>query len=313
LSKTSSTHPLDPAWETLRREFDSACGHAAQAARSELLHHLNQVFRRLHSYEGESGWAAAVLDGLSHFIAEAAVFIRKDNTLELRAARGLALPQPFSFALASAPAFAAAIETREPVVALRTPSEVTGPLSSPATGGRAHLIPVANGSRVAAVLFAAGEGYTDVNALELIAGIASLALEKHGSPAAPLQIAPAPQPVAPAPAPSASSGAVHPARRLPPWADLSASDRALHIQAQRFSRVKVAEMQLARPEACQAGRRQGNLYLFLKNEIDHARQIYSTQFMTIPSMVDYLHLELVRTAAAGDETKLGADYPGQLG
>jgi hypothetical protein len=29
-------------------------------------------------------------------------------------------------------------------------------------------------------------------------------------------------------------------------------------------------------------------------------------------MGDYLHLELVRTAAEGDELKLGADYPGQL-
>ena len=34
--------------------------------------------------------------------------------------------------------------------------------------------------------------------------------------------------------------------------------------------------------------------------------------MTNPSMVDYLHLELIRTAAGGIEQKLGADYPGQL-
>jgi hypothetical protein len=71
-------------------------------------------------------------------------------------------------------------------------------------------------------------------------------------------------------------------------------------------------MQLFKPEACRAGREQSDLYLFLKNEIDKAREIYSRQFRTISSMADYLHLELVRTAAEGDELKLGADYPGQL-
>jgi hypothetical protein len=71
-------------------------------------------------------------------------------------------------------------------------------------------------------------------------------------------------------------------------------------------------MQLAKPEACRAGREQSDLYLFLKNEIEKAREIYMRQFGTISSMADYLHLELVRTAAGGDETKLGADYPGQL-
>jgi hypothetical protein len=34
--------------------------------------------------------------------------------------------------------------------------------------------------------------------------------------------------------------------------------------------------------------------------------------MTTPSMVDYLHLELVATLAHGDELLLGADYPGQM-
>ncbi len=99
---------------------------------------------------------------------------------------------------------------------------------------------------------------------------------------------------------------------LPPWADLSEEQRSLHLRAQRFSRVTVAEMQLSRPEACRAGRQQSNLYVFLKQEIDSARNSYRNQFMTIPSMVDYLHLELVSVAAEGDELKMGADYPGQL-
>jgi len=71
-------------------------------------------------------------------------------------------------------------------------------------------------------------------------------------------------------------------------------------------------MQLSRPDACHAGRQQGNLYVFLRQEIDRARATYRKQFMIISSMVDYLHIELVRTAAGGDEQQLGAEYPGQL-
>ena len=71
-------------------------------------------------------------------------------------------------------------------------------------------------------------------------------------------------------------------------------------------------MQLARPEACRAGREQRDLYLLLKSEIEQARETYRKQFMTIPSMVDYLHLALVQTPAEGDEVKLGAEYPGPL-
>ncbi len=52
--------------------------------------------------------------------------------------------------------------------------------------------------------------------------------------------------------------------------------------------------------------------MFLKKEIDDARETYRKEFMTIPSMVDYLHLELVHTAADGDELKMGVEYPGQL-
>jgi hypothetical protein len=114
----------------------------------------------------------------------------------------------------------------------------------------------------------------------------------------------APDPIAPVRPPRSPA--------LPPWSALNEEQRNLHLRAQRFSRVKVAEMQLSRPEACRAGLEQNDVYLFLKKEIDSAREAYRAQFMTGPSMADYLHLELVRTAAEGEESKLGADYPGQL-
>jgi hypothetical protein len=152
---------------------------------------------------------------------------------------------------------------------------------------------------VAAILFAVVGPETNAQALELIAGLASCALERHTNAWQHSQIGAAPVPT--------TKGV-----RLPVWADFDESQRQLHIRARRFARVAVAEMQLSKPEACRAGREQSDLYLFLKNEIDKAREIYSRQFRTISSMADYLHLELVHTAADGDDLKLGADYPGQL-
>ncbi|MGH9638941.1 MAG: hypothetical protein ACRD3Y_02675, partial [Bryobacteraceae bacterium] len=307
LSTTPSMHALDSVWEDIRRECDAACSRSAQAARSQITHQLNQTFRRLHAYEGEAAWIAAILDGVGQFSGQTAVFSLKDGVLRLRLQQNLDLPADFSLPASAAAAFAGAIESKDPVIALRTAAEVSEALSSAEEGARAHIIPVLNGSRVAAIVFAASRDYTDVNALELIAGMASAVLERQANTSLHAQIAPS------KPAAAKANGAAAPVRQmLPAWADLSAQHRTMHIQAQRFSRVKVAEMQLARPEVSRAAREQGNLYLLLKNEIDTARQAYATQFMTIPSMVDYLHLELVRSAAEGDESKLGADYPGQL-
>jgi hypothetical protein len=99
---------------------------------------------------------------------------------------------------------------------------------------------------------------------------------------------------------------------LPSWSDLDEAQRSLHIRAQRFARTKVAEMQLYKPELCQKGNDRQDVYLYLKQEIDSAREGFRTQFMTIPTMVDYLHLELVSSLVHSDEFLLGADYPGQM-
>jgi hypothetical protein len=165
-----------------------------------------------------------------------------------------------------------------------------------------------------AILFAADQEYIDLNALELVAGLASAVLERYSNVSLHSRIEPATKERATEPAVPIQREVAPPAAKptLPAWADLSEGQRALHIRAQRFSRVAVAQMQLAKPEACQAGREQSNLYLFLKPEIEKARESYRKQFMTIPSMMDYLHIELVKTAAEGDEMKLGAEYPGQL-
>jgi hypothetical protein len=292
-------HPLHQTWEALQREFDAANERTALAVRQEITSELNRFVRRLRQYRKEVEWVSALLDSAESFAQGAAVFEVKHEAVVMRGQSKLDLPADLSFPIASARAFASAIETRDPVVALRSASEVGEKLSVAGMGKRAHVIPIPNGDRVAAVLFAADGDKVDANGLELIAGIASVVLERKSNTSLHSQIADA-------------SKSKPPDRRLPAWADLSEEQRNLHMRAQRFARVTVAEMQLARPEACQAGREQNNLYLFLKSEIDRARDAYSKQFMVVPYMVDYLHLELVRTAADGDESKLGVEYPGQL-
>jgi hypothetical protein len=312
-------HALDQVWEALRREFDASCAHAARAARYQLTNELNQLFRRFRHYQDEAEWISTLLDGAGRFVQQAAVFTLKNETLHLRAQTNLSLPVDLSFPLDSAAAFASAVDTHDPVVALRSTSEVTPDLASSEPSDRCHVFPIMNGPRTVAILFAADQEYMDVNALELITGVASAVLERRANVSLHAQIAPlttpdavaiAESPEQPSSIPEVVPPSTPPGR--PAWADLSEEERALHIRAQRFSRVTVAEMQLAKPQGCRAGREQNNLYLFLKPEIEKAREIYRKQFMTIPSMVDYLHLELVNTAAEGDEMKLGAEYPGQL-
>jgi hypothetical protein len=266
---------------------------------------LNQTLRRLKQYGNESEWTVALLDGVSQFADETALFAVEEGQLRLRGARNFNLSDGFSMPVSLGRAFETAVNTKDPVVALRTPGEVSSHLSGTDLIERAVVIPVLNGERVVAVLFAVTKRGGHSPVLELISGMASLVLERRANSALSVQIS------TKSPAPD-----LKPATRpneLPVWSRLAEEQRQLHIRAQRFSRVKVAEMELYRAEACRAGRKQNNVYLFLKKEIDTARESYRDQFMAQPGMADYLHLELIRIAADGDENKLGVDYPGHLG
>jgi hypothetical protein len=296
-------HALDPVWETIKDQFTAARFESAQGARAEVTNELNQCFRRLRQYHTEGEWISAILDTAASFAHQVALFTYEVGSLRLRGQKNLNLSETLTFSAADAAAFENVISSKDTLVALRTAAEVGAGLSSPDFEERAHIVPILNGPRIVAFLFAVGQGEVDLNAIELIAGLASTVLERQSNASLHTQIAN--QFVA-----TTQHGPE--STPLPSWANLNQDQRLLHIRAQRFARVKVAEMQLLRPDACHAGRQQGNLYVFLRQEIDKARAIYRTQFMTIPSMVDYLHIELVRAAAECDEQKLGEEYPGQL-
>jgi hypothetical protein len=72
-------------------------------------------------------------------------------------------------------------------------------------------------------------------------------------------------------------------------------------------------MRLRDSQAVQTGRARRDLYGALRSSIDSARAGFRESFFAeCPSMVDYLHLELVRTLANDDADLLGKDYPGPL-
>jgi hypothetical protein len=123
--------------------------------------------------------------------------------------------------------------------------------------------------------------------------------------------APAPEPeAAPEPFPDADHQKKKPVSL---WETLSSEDQQIHLRAQRFARVQVAEMRLYEADAVQAGRRRGDLYDALRKPIEAARETYREQFFSrCESMVDYLHLELIRTLAHDDPDLCGKDYPGPL-
>jgi hypothetical protein len=306
---------FEAAAHCLEREVESP---DRQAARLQLTNELNQLLRRLRSYSSEGEWTTALNEGVSRFAAESAIFAVEGETLRLRAQSGLTLTPTLSIPLSSAAAFSAAMQSKDPVVALRTPSEVGEALSNGDRRDRAHIFPIQNGSRLVAIIFAAGRDHIDVNGLELLAGVASLALQRPENFALHTRIAATPAVPSSPSEPETGAGekktrtASAQVRSLPVWAHLPPEERDRHIRAQRFARVKVAQMEISKPEACRAGRKDNNFYLFLKREIDSARDSYRKQFMTTLDMPDYLHLELVRRAAEGQEQKLGADYPGQL-
>jgi len=307
---------LEGAWQAVAQAFDTAQSKAGSVARAGITNELNQIARRLKQYKTEQDWSDAVLDGAARFAHQVALFAIVGTQCTLRGARGVELPGEASFALSDATAFESVSSSGDTIITLCAPKEVSSLLASSVPATCSCLIPISNGIRVVAILFSAGQGPLDTNALELIANIGSSVLERHSHAPIHVQIAPGANPLQ-TDFPNGGQGRVSVAK-IPlgdsgsPIASLPDSQKLVHLQARRFARVKAAEIQLYRPEACHAGRENKDLFLYLKREIESARDTFRNQFMSVSGMVDYLHLELVHQLANNDEVLLGSDYPGQM-
>jgi hypothetical protein len=83
-------------------------------------------------------------------------------------------------------------------------------------------------------------------------------------------------------------------------------ENALHDEARRLARLLVSEIKLYNEEQVLEGRRNRDLYVRLKEDIDRSRQIYDERVHeSVRTTTDYFHQELVRSLAGGDARALG--------
>lgn len=84
-------------------------------------------------------------------------------------------------------------------------------------------------------------------------------------------------------------------------------EEALHEEARRLARLLVSEIKLYNEEIIEEGRRSGNIYERLKDDIDRSRQMYEERID--PRLKaggnDYFRQELVQRLAGGDQRLLG--------
>lgn len=86
----------------------------------------------------------------------------------------------------------------------------------------------------------------------------------------------------------------------------STGDNALHEEAKRLARLLVSEIKLYNEEQVLEGRRNRDLYVRLREDIDRSRQIYEERVHeSVRTDSDYFHQELVRSLAGGDARALG--------
>jgi len=96
----------------------------------------------------------------------------------------------------------------------------------------------------------------------------------------------------------------------PPGAQVGEEEKA-HNDARRFARLLVSEIKLYNEQKVAEGRRGGDLYDRLKEDIDRSRQMYEKRVTpNVAAKFDYFYDELVSTLAEGDPSKLGSDCPG---
>ena len=294
----------------------------ASGARLQWSNQFSQIARRLDQAEDMAAWTAALLDGALAIAPHAFLFSLLSGEIVFEGARapeGEAFPalDDLKMPLDSAPAFKSVAESLDTVIALANAGEISGTLVSALRLDdtcRLALLPVLTERtgrirRVAAVLAIPGhQAPSDIPALELLANIAGLALDVRQSAQRAATAAPAGQLLGIVPT-TVSAPPVHMVVDL---AKLTKNEQEIHARAQRFARVRVAEMRLYRAQAVKEGRESGDLFQSLRKEIESGREQFRKEFISTPTMIDYFHVELVRTLANDDASMLGPDYPGPL-
>ncbi|MBI3666200.1 MAG: hypothetical protein HY236_08260 [Acidobacteria bacterium] len=295
-----------------------AAAEAARAVRSTA-ESLRLAVCRIRSAASFTEVGAALLETAAAHCGRVALLVHKDEMLAGWRACGFTGEgfsdswARFELPLREAPALAQAIETREAVVALALPEHLSPALIQLfglTADQKAYLFPLSLRQGVAAILYADGVGSVNsvqAAALELLGAVAEASIEALFSRSA-------------APPPEPATGRLElswarPTPRAAPsdWDALSPAEQEVHLRAQRFARVLVADLQLYRAQEILEGKQAFNLYGRLQDEIDKSREAYHRKFgSTSAASIDYFHLELLRTLAGGREELLGPGYPGPM-
>lgn len=315
-----------------------AVGDAIAESRRALAEELNQAVRRLRQSPGADELYSVLLDVTSSFCERAVVFSVEDRRAR---AEGIRLPvvagegpepespRSFDVSLSDAAAFRTAIDTCDPVVAMSTPAEISAALVelfAQEPGQTAYLFPFNVHGKAEGLFYATGG--VQAPPLEMLSEVTALRLQtlkqlpapaQHEAAMAVAQAAGLENQLVsitdslPHPAPAAAAAELAGSPQRGEWSNLSRDEQQKHLAAQRFARVQVAQMRLAHPGAVRSSRLRRNIYDALRMEIDTARKDFREKFITAsPSMVDYLHLEMVRSLADDDANLMGPDYPGPL-
>ena len=288
------TATLDSAFDAERTrssaEIERVLRDAAsemERGRREITESHNQDVRRLKQADSRPAIFELLVE-LAHVHASRVVVLAIESG-QVVARRGID-ERDLTIAPRDAAAIASAVETKDPVIAMGSPAEISEPLAAAFAdpGGKVYLFPLVTRQEVVAVLLASGEATPA--SLELLSGVAALKLETL-------------------PATVEKSATVERSG----WSALSEEDQKLHLQAQRVARVKVAELRLYHSEELRKGVAERNIYGCLRDQIETIRTSFLQTFLSkSPTMVDYLHLELVRGLAHDDDRLLGETYPGPM-
>jgi hypothetical protein len=93
--------------------------------------------------------------------------------------------------------------------------------------------------------------------------------------------------------------------------EVGEEERRLHNDARRFARLLVSEIKLYNEKKVKEGRREGDIYDRLRDDIERSREMYAKRVAPpVAARHDYFHQELFNTLAEGDSAKLGSGYPG---
>jgi hypothetical protein len=275
---------------------------------------LNQALRRMRQANGDQQILQTLIENIAPYAASAVVLVFENNQARVAAKTGFEggrlFLDDFVCNIADAPAVVAVIESGDPVTSLATPNEISAALASKLSPTaddedqpKAYLFPIRARQSVVAILLVVrltASGGTAVNTapVELLCEAAGMRLESVVAVSEPKA--------------QAVSGQDRVEKRLS-WDTLSPEDQRLHLQAQRTARLRVAEMRLYNEADLRQGVAAGNVYGALQPVIDSARSQFLQDFLAkSATMVDYLHLEVLRNLAHDDDSLLGQGYPGPM-